>query len=295
MGSSYTPPVNLASPGPIGGTTPAAGTFTTVGAGSILNAAGEAVITLQALYGSTLFAAGITASGNSSINFGGSGSLNWSDGTALKYQADGALRLGGSATTTNTKINLPALWTDDANNHGVTLEATDTGAVLATYTNGAGVDDLAISINPSGSEWLQTTGLGFKIINIGNTSEGVSFRCSGDGILYLRNKAADAPLTAIVFGNGATDSARLNNGANTLTIRKGDNSGDGTLGVGNIVASSTIKPGTFTVSGLAALTPTEGDHAVVSDAVSWVAHTAPTGGGSVTVGVYYSEGGWVMY
>ncbi len=91
MPSSYTPPVNLASPGPIGGTTPAAGSFTTLswtgGTFTLSNVSVTALATPSAISAtqSTSFAS--TVSGAVIMGFGTTGDVTLKNraGTSVFY------------------------------------------------------------------------------------------------------------------------------------------------------------------------------------------------------------------
>ena len=249
-------PVDLASPGPIGGTTPAAVTATSLSFPA--NAFGTPGVV--PLTNETAFTNG--ASGGNSLVIGGDGSgYNrlrgglFSDtgfravtGGAFEFapnyftagdlfllrDSPGTLRLGGSATTSDTALLIPGLYTDASNYHMLSLAMTDIGAVISVPTLGTGVDDLDITLTPSGTGLLRSSA---AIIVTGyiQTSLGIQIGSS----------------TQLLFG---ADRTRLNAPVNgDLEIK---NAADGNADTALILGSPDGTRYRVTVSNLGVLTAT---------------------------------------
>lgn len=165
---------DLSAPGPIGGTTPAAGSFTTLSASGVFTAAASGTKTAPSItfsghtnmgwyyrFGSTMAGA---AGGNEVIHIQDSGNINIGGASAGISFGAGSLEGTGTDTTilrdaSNTlalrngandqTFKLYGLYTDASNYHNASFAMSDTAFTISTQTAGTGVDSLPININPS--------------------------------------------------------------------------------------------------------------------------------------------------
>ncbi|WP_374650347.1 hypothetical protein [Rhizorhabdus sp.] len=262
------------------------------------------------------------ASGTSYINLIGPlvayGGLRASNGTGEEWRIGG---LGSSGTfgislggTTRFNINSQSVTVGAASAAGIAfrvggiMESTDraqatafvpTGSSIPTnglYLSAANV--LGLSINSAQAFLLSGlsasfTGAGynFQIIATGTNNVGTLWRRNGADVGYIGNGpyaisgagASDFGINAqsgdLVLGVGFAEKARLNS--------------SGTLALGSVQATGTLRPGSFTVATLPSASAV-GDGAIarVSDANSTTFRAVVAGGGSNKINVVADSGTW---
>lgn len=162
--------LNLAEAGAIGGTTPAAGAFTTLSASGALtangavtlgNASGDDITITGSIAASIPLKAenvdiGTTSIGLNDLHFGSGGIINWDGGDVTLTHSAGKLTLGGDGAVeidfathemTNVDINSGTLGaiTIDGNWTAASQTCADLGAVTTCDINGGTIDGTTIS------------------------------------------------------------------------------------------------------------------------------------------------------
>lgn len=271
----------MASPGPIGSVTPSTGAFSTISASGLITSTAAADDNNPAL----LFSGGNGFNAGSSIpgvvyNQGGAlrwgvdylgvmhvgnlGGLQWNSVTSspasggdtfLTIDGAGIMALkSGTSATQDHSFRLYALNTDASNYHYGSVAMSDTALTISTVTAGTGVDDLGITLTPSGTGVISLGGpvTCSKITQSGaqitTSTNGGAVATSGTitttGTGYVRTAPAGA-VTGVIMQAGIADGQRVtisnsSAAASTITMAAAGTSNVAD-GVGTVIAGLTAQ------------------------------------------------------
>lgn len=252
------PTVDLASPGPIGGTTPAAGTFTTLAAGTSLTSPsldratsgtltlGGTTATAITLGQTTTLASGkslVASGGGSALNFSaasgntdlGTGHFTWA-GAFNKYAslsttgASGTIYLGADAPVTISSANEIRLQSSGANRlyigSAVTLAAGISlsgaagagGLSLGSMTGDTTLPTGSVSWSGASGKNLTLSGSGSALIAINGGTSGVVIQRGGAILLDIGSLSS----TAVTLRAGISLSASTGAGGLALSNMTGN-------------------------------------------------------------------------
>lgn len=143
--------------------------------------------------------------------------------TSLKREAAGSIRLGGSATTSDTSLLIPGLYTDAGNYHYASHAMTDTAYTISVLTAGTGVDNLGITLTPAGAGVTLVS----SELAIGNTANFID--STGENLHF------DAGTVGrIVEMDGGAATVTINNNATFVAAGPSTLTGETTIGSGGV-------------------------------------------------------------
>lgn len=269
---------NFATPPAIGGTTPAAGSFSSLTDTGITGSTQCVQASSAGLFSGTGSACG--SGGSGTVNSGVVGQLAYyaSNGTAVSGNAlatmsGGALSLGSTASSAAGSINLAGL-----SSGGVTLQVGSTGSLWnLTLPTSGGTNLFFLQTNGSGvTTWAAAPGATFA-----NPSASVGLTAvNGSATTAIRSDGAPALSQAIA---PTWTAQHIFNEMTTVVSATGAALDDVKVG-----AATTTVTGTTTITALAKVgiyrpTITDASAVTVTDAASLYVDNSPLAAGSVTL------------